>query len=115
MRNPFSVLFHARDKPQASVSIAIEQEDYEKRRESLVQRYEAAAQELKKCRGEKAQRQTQEREIRVFNEKLRTQPLVLERWDAQLWTLLLDKATVFRDGRIEFCFRNGFKTSVESR
>lgn len=39
------------------------------------------------------------------------QPLVLETWDEGLWLTLLGKATVHKDNRITFRFKNG--TDIE--
>jgi hypothetical protein len=63
---------------------------------------------------EKEHKHDQDRELRLFIEELKKQPLVLEEWDERLWIAILDRATVFRDGRIAFKFKSGREIEVES-
>ena len=45
---------------------------------------------------------------------LKTQPLILDKWDAQVWNVLLEKATVFMDGSILFEFKNSYTVTITS-
>ena len=54
-----------------------------------------------------------DRELRLFIESIKEQPLVLEEWNERLWVGLLEKATVFHDGRMVFEFKNGTWIEVE--
>ena len=67
---------------------------------------------MKSLQEEKDRRQARDRELRVFIELLQTAPLVLDEWDAQMWNMLLEKATVCREGRIEFEFKDGMREVV---
>jgi hypothetical protein len=62
---------------------------------------------------EKEHKHDQDRELRLFIEELKKQPLVLEEWDERLWIAILDRATVFRDGRIAFKFKSSREIEVE--
>jgi len=62
---------------------------------------------------EKSRKQDRDRELRLFIESIKKQPLVLEVWSERLWVGLLDKATVFHDGRMVFQFKNGTEIEVE--
>ena len=97
-----------------NASRAQSQEEYNKKREALVQRYETACAELEKQKQEKMLRIAKERDIRLFIANLKTQPLALQQWDEQVWTQLMDSAVVFRNGSIEFTFKNGQKALVEA-
>jgi site-specific DNA recombinase len=61
---------------------------------------------------EKERRQNRDREIKVFIEAMKKQPLVLEKWDERLWVALIDRATVHRDGGIVFRFKSGKEIEV---
>ena len=97
-----------------NASRAQSQEEYNKKREALVQRYETACAELERQKQEKLLRIAKERDIRLFIANLKTQPLALQQWDEQVWTQLMDSAVVFRNGSIEFTFKNGQKALVEA-
>ena len=93
---------------------ALSQAEYERRYSSLVKRYEKAVRKLEKLNTEKADRVNRGLELRGFIDNLRNSPLVLDAWDEQLWTLLVVKGTVQRDGSIEFEFCNGETVSVNA-
>ena len=89
------------------------QEEYAKKYNGLLARYEKATTRLTELTAEKERKRDQDREIRLFIEELKKQPLVLEEWDERLWIAILDRATVFRDGRIVFHFKSGSEIEVE--
>ena len=90
------------------------QEEYNNKYNNLVKRYEAGVAKLNKLNAERNERLSHERELRIYIESLRDSPLVLENWDDQLWTLLVLRGTVYRNGSIEFEFKNGSKILVEA-
>jgi len=51
--------------------------------------------------------------LQSFINELEKQPLVLETWDEDVWSYLIDKATVNSDGTITFQFRNGKEITVD--
>jgi site-specific DNA recombinase len=95
-----------------NASSAQSQEEYTKKYSSLVKRYEKTASRLDALSAERAQKQDRDRELRLFIEALKHQPLVLEEWNERLWVGLLEKATVFHDGRMVFQFKNGTEIEV---
>ncbi|MFA5433907.1 MAG: recombinase family protein, partial [Candidatus Paceibacterota bacterium] len=99
-------------KENASTSQS--QEEYAKKYNGLLARYEKATARLTVVVAEKEHKHDQDRELRLFIEELKKQPLVLEEWDGRLWIAILDRATVFRDGRIAFKFKSGREIEVES-
>jgi hypothetical protein len=88
------------------------QEEYSKKYSSLVKRYEKTASRLDALSAERVRKQDRDRELRLFIEALKQQPLVLEEWNERLWIGLLEKATVFHDGRMLFQFKNGIEIKV---
>lgn len=89
------------------------QEEYNKKYNRLVQRYEKASSRLKKVTTERNVRAQRDREIRIFIESIKQQPLIVKAWDETLWLSLLDKATVYTDGSITFLFKNGTEINMQ--
>ena len=87
------------------------QEEYSKKYTSLVRRYEKAQTALQKATEERRAKNERDQELRAFIGTLKEKPLVVEEWSEDLWVTLLDTATVHKDGRIVFLFKNG--TSIE--
>ena len=97
---------------QENASASLARDEYARKYNRLVVRYEQAMERVKALQEEKDRRQARDRELRVFIDLLQTAPLILDEWDAQLWNMLLEKATVYRNGRIEFEFKNGMTQVV---
>lgn len=87
------------------------QEEYNKKYNRLVKRYEKAVDRLNKATAERESRKQRDRDLRIFIGSIKEQPLVLETWDEGLWLTLLDTATVHADNRITFRFKDG--TDIE--
>ena len=97
-----------------NASMAQPQEEYAKKYKGLIARYDKAKARLTEVTAEKERKHKQSRELRLFIEELKKQPLILEAWDEKLWIATLDQATVFRDGKLAFKFKNGSEIEVES-
>ena len=67
---------------------------------------------MKKVTADRNVRAQRDREIRIFIESIKLQPLIVEAWDETLWLSLLDTATVYADGSIKFIFKNGTEINV---
>ena len=87
------------------------QEEYTRKYNRLVKRYEMAMDRLNAATAERDSRMKRDRELRIFIGTIEKQPLVLETWDEGLWLTLLETATVHKDNRITFRFKNG--TDIE--
>ena len=95
-----------------NASAALSQEDYNKKYNLLVKRYEKATKRVDELCAERTRKQDRDRELRLFIESIKEQPLILESWDERLWIALLNKTTVFHDGRMVFEFKNGAEIEV---
>ena len=89
------------------------QADYTKKYNALVKRYEKAIKRVDELSAERTRKQDRDRELRLFIESIKEQSLVLEVWNERLWVGLLEKATVFHDGRMIFKFKNDTEIEVE--
>ena len=88
------------------------QDEYNKKYNGLVKRYEKAVAQLNKASAEKERRMQRDRELRIFIGAIEKQPLVLECWDERLWISLLETATVRAEGKITFRFKDGTEIEV---
>lgn len=96
-----------------NASSAQSQEEYTKKYNNLVKHYQKTASRLDELAAKKVRKQDQDRELRLFIASIKEQPLVLEEWNERLWVGLLEKATVFHNGRMIFQFKNGAEIEVE--
>ncbi len=83
------------------------QEDYCKKYDSLVNRYENVAEKLKEATAKKENRMLRDTEFRSFIASLKNTPLVLKNWDEEIWICLLDIATIHANGDLIFRFKDG--------
>mgnify|MGYP001042862384 CR=1 FL=1 len=95
-----------------NAATAQSQEEYMKKYDSLRKRYEKAAAELDRLQSERALRQRQDKAMALFIRTLKKQPVVLDKWDDAIWTVMVEKGIVHRDGRITFVFYNGTEITV---
>ncbi len=90
------------------------QKEFARQYDSLVKRYEKAVARHEALTAERTQRAERGKQLRLFIESLREQPMVLKEWDERLWIMLIGKGTVRRDGGIAFTFKNGAVVEVGS-
>lgn len=88
------------------------QDEYGKKYNRLVKRYEKAVEKLNKVTAERESRIQRDRELRFFISSIEQQSLVLETWDERLWISLLESATVHIDSRITFRFKDGTEIEI---
>lgn len=88
------------------------QEEYNKKYDRLVKRYEKAVNRLNKANAEREKRMQRDRDFRIFIAEIARQPLILNTWDERLWVALLDSATVHADKRIAFRFKDGTEIDI---
>ena len=90
------------------------QDEYAKKYNRLVKRYEKATDRLKVVTEERESRMQRDRELRIFIGSIEKQPLVLNAWDERLWIGLLDTATVNSNNSITFRFKNGTEITIQA-
>ena len=80
-----------------------------------MERYEKALSKHKKLEDEVARRKNKAWQMSAFIDQLEKAPTSLAEWDNQVWSLLLEKGKVNRDGSVTFRFRNGKEITVEAQ
>ena len=90
------------------------QEKYMKKYESLTKRYENAASALEKLTSERIFREQQSNAMSLFIRTLKKNPQLLDKWNDTIWTVMVVKGIIHRDGHITFVFQNGSEIEVEA-
>ena len=83
------------------------QADYHRRYADLTDRFGRLADRLQALKTERDFRKKQDSAMRLHMRMLKRSPLVMEEWDDTIWTVMVEKAIVHRDGSITFHFYNG--------
>lgn len=86
---------------------ALNQEEYNARYESLVERYNRATDRLEVLEKAKTEREAKSDSIGAFMFSLSEQDEPLTEFDDRLWLTVIDTVTAHEDGRLVFNFKNG--------
>ena len=95
-----------------NASTAQSQEAYLRKYEALTERYEKAAAELERLQALRTSRSQTDRKMALYIRTLKKQPVVLREWDSTIWTVMIEKAIVHRNGEITFVFYNSMEVKV---
>ena len=96
-----------------NASTAQSQKAYLEKYEVLTQRYETAVAELDRLQNLRSIRSQKDKAMALYIRTLKKQPTVLSEWNDTLWTVMVEKAIVHRNGEITFVFYNGTKVRVK--
>ena len=89
-----------------------DQDEYEKKYTSLVDRFNTVEARLKEVKATIAEKQARRDEAECFIEDLKKQDL-LTKFDKNVWISMVDYLTVHNDGRVEFVFLDGSKSELK--
>ena len=78
-----------------------------KKYEALTERYEKAAAELERLQSLLTARSQQDKKMALYIRTLKKQPEVMHDWNDTIWTVMVEKAIVHKDGSITFRFYSG--------
>ena len=95
-----------------NASTAQSQEAYLKKYEALTERYKKAATELERLQNLRTTHRQKDKKMALYIRTLKKQPVVLREWSDTIWTVMVEKAIVHRNGEITFVFYNGTETKV---
>lgn len=90
-----------------------DQAEYQKKYNSLVNRYKRAQKKHESISDEITGRKLKGNSIRLFITSLKKNPTVLDTWDDEIWTTMVEKGSVHTDGSITFTFNSGQEICVE--
>lgn len=89
-----------------------DQEEYARRYEELSGQYEELKVAFDKAVKEKAYRNGKAIKMHAYLEAIKKADDYLQEWSDDIWILMVDKATVNRDGTITFCFTSGREFTI---
>ena len=95
-----------------NASTAQSQEAYLKKYEALTERYEKAAAELERLQSLRTARSQQDKKMALYIRTLKKQPEVMHDWNDTIWTVMIERAIVHRNGEVTFAFANGTEIKV---
>ena len=95
-----------------NASTAQSQEAYLKKYEALTERYEKAAAELERLQNLRTTQSQRDKAMSLYIRTLKKQPVVLREWSDTIWTVMVEKAIVHRNGEITFVFKNGTEVKI---
>lgn len=87
--------------------IAVNQEEYKKRYEALVRRFEKAKSKIQEIDETINDREARRLQTELFIRELKKQDCLVTEFDAKLWFTLMDHITVYSSDDIRFTFKNG--------
>ena len=91
---------------EQNASMAMNQEEFGQRYQSLSERFQRAADQLKEIETECARRAHKRNELETFIKNLRNREMPVEAFDAMLWLSMVKRVTVETDGKMRFTFAN---------
>ncbi|HHX69365.1 MAG TPA: recombinase family protein, partial [Gallicola sp.] len=86
---------------------ALDQEEYQKRYDSLVERFDATKANLELTTEQIKDKITRHKNLEIFLDKLRNQDGLVTEFDQLLWNSLVDFITVFEKDKVQVRFKNG--------
>ena len=77
----------------------------------MVERYNLKKKELDNLQAEKKRKKLQRSTLDAFIDNLKNEESIVS-FDDKLWILLVDSATIYRDGTVKFKFANGLEKTI---
>ena len=108
------------EKISADVSMTVslnartqqDQIEFATRYEELTKEYETQKDALEKAVKEKAYKDRQGAKMRAYLEAMKQADDYLEEWSEEVWVLMIETATVYKDKAIAFKFMNGKEITI---
>ena len=94
---------------------ALDQDEYNARRDALLARYAAATARQAEIDAERGQRRRKQANIAHFLQILKKQENLVTEFEEELWYITVDKVMVHPDKRLSFVFRDGAAVEVSVR
>ncbi|WP_330655446.1 hypothetical protein [Alkaliphilus sp. B6464] len=92
---------------------ALDQEEYQRRYDSLVERFDTTKADLELTTEQIKDKITRHRNLEIFLGELKNQGNLITKFDPLLWNSLVDYATVFEKQKVEINFNSGITIAVK--
>ena len=91
------------------VHTALDQEEYQKRYDSLVERFDATKANLELTTEQIKDKITRHKNLEIFLDELQKQDSLISEFDPLLWNSLVDYVTVYEKKEVQVTFKNGIE------
>lgn len=95
-----------------NANVALDQGEYKRRYDGLVQRFDATKEDLEKVSGQIKEKVTRRQTLAAFLDELKKQDELLTAFDPLLWHSLIEHMTVNSSDDVRFTFKNNKVTQV---
>ncbi|MEA1961784.1 MAG: hypothetical protein U9N81_11045 [Bacillota bacterium] len=95
-----------------NVRVAVNQDEFNERHNSYMERHQKATEQIAELETLRINRRKKHKTLDSFMRDIEKRPLFIEEFDKKLWIAIVDKVTVFSDGRLVFTFKDG--TDIET-
>ena len=95
-----------------SAKTAFDQELYAQETEQIEKRYNVALKRYTTLKDEMLIAQRKAKDIKSFISALQEKPIILDVWDDNMWSMVVEKCIVHSDGKLYFYFRNKMEITV---
>ena len=95
-----------------NANVALDQAEYNRKYDSLTERFHKAADRVKEIDAECARCKGQRREIETFRDAVLANDQPVTVFSNELWNATIDRMTVNLDGSVKVAFRNGMEMTV---
>ena len=92
---------------------ALDQEEYQRRYDSLVERFDTTKANLELTTEQIKDKITRHKNLEIFLNELQKQDGLISDFDPLLWHSLVDYVTVYNKDELHFTFKNGLKIPVK--
>ena len=114
LRNEMAVLFELLQRAIAqNASVAMDQQEYNRQYNDFMGRYEKASQRMQEIEDECKVRKAKRNMLNNFLRELGNSGPTVTEFSEPMWTALVEKVVVRKDGTVEFTFRNGSKVEIK--
>lgn len=95
-----------------NAKVALNQEEYQKRYDGLVQRFNATKTNLETVSAALNDKVTRRKTMEIFLRDLKKQEQLLTDFDPLLWRSLVEYVTVFKENKVDVTFKNGINKQL---
>ena len=92
-----------------NANVALDQGEYQRRYDGLVQRFDTTKEDLEKVSGQIKEKVTRRQTMAAFLDELKKQDELLTDFDPLLWHSLVDYIIVFEKEKVQVVYKNGIK------
>ncbi|MDO6353899.1 hypothetical protein Q3V94_02215 [Caloramator sp. CAR-1] len=92
---------------------AQDQEEYVKKYNTLVEKYEGIKKSIEDVENERFERLVKKDRIEEFMKVLKSRDVLLDEFDGELWNMVIEAVKVYTGGKIMCVFRDGMEVEVK--